>query len=316
MTAMKKMIFILLGLLMITSASATDDMYLPLVREGVTWYYLRYLGLYNTLYISTDYLYSYNCDGDTAVLDKDMMKNYKKVVYQEYDNQNNVTYSAMLRAIREESKVVYVKPLFDNLHEFSNEVLDKPVMALPYWAGWDEENSQYYDYYTYYEDPIYDFNRESFLPDDHGSSHYFRKNCTATSVTINGVDHNAYAIDDGVDYYTATVIEGIGIDSGAGQLLAPQSSIATGAYHYDGLAWVEENGKIIYKGVMYDKAMEYLGTVTDISTIEGDKQVLSVRYYNLAGVESAEPQQGVNIKVTTYTDGTRKCEKVLRQSTM
>ena len=80
----------------------------------------------------------------------------------------------------------------------------------------------------------------------------------------------------------------------------------------DGLAWVEENRNIIYKGVMYDKAMEFLGTITDISTLEGDKKVRSVRYYNLAGVESAEPQQGVNLKVTTYTDGSRSSEKVLK----
>jgi hypothetical protein len=35
-------------------------------------------------------------------------------------------------------------------------------------------------------------------------------------------------------------------------------------------------------------------------------------YYNLAGVESAEPFKGVNIKVTTYCDGTRSSEKVLK----
>ena len=49
-----------------------------------------------------------------------------------------------------------------------------------------------------------------------------------------------------------------------------------------------------------------------ITSIEGDKQVKSIRYFNLAGVESAEPQQGVNIKVTTYSDGTRKSEKIIK----
>jgi hypothetical protein len=75
---------------------------------------------------------------------------------------------------------------------------------------------------------------------------------------------------------------------------------------------VEENGIIIYKGVMYDRAMEFLGTVTDISTLEGDKQVSHVRYYNLQGVESTEPFNGVNIKVTTYSDGSRSTEKLLK----
>ncbi len=122
-------------------------------------------------------------------------------------------------------------------------------------------------------------------------------------------------MDDGLDdFYSATIIEGIGVDSDAGHLLAPQYTniLIAGIASLDGLAWVEENGKIIYKGVMYDKAMEYLGTVTDISTLEGDKQVLSVRYYNLAGVESSEPFKGVNLKVTTYSDGTRKSEKIIK----
>ena len=38
---------------------------------------------------------------------------------------------------------------------------------------------------------------------------------------------------------------------------------------------------------------------------------VAVFNYNLTGVESAEPQQGINIKVTTYSDGTRKSEKVV-----
>ena len=313
---MKKIIFTLLGLLMITSASAIDDVYYPMVHEGVTWYYLRYEGVYNYNYHSTDYLYSFNFDGDTVVEDKGEMKTYKKVLYKEYDNQKNVTFSAIMRGMREESKVVYVKDLYEKRSDLSPELLDKPFLQYHYWWGWDEENSQYYSQWNNYEMAIYDFNRESFLSDDHGISisKYFRKNCSATIVTVDGEIHKAYVVDDGIDCYTATVIEGIGVDSDAGHLLAPQYTniLVAGLTSLDGLAWVEENRNIIYKGVMYDKAMEFLGTITDISTLEGDKKVRSVRYYNLAGVESAEPQQGVNLKVTTYTDGSRSSEKVLK----
>ena len=42
------------------------------------------------------------------------------------------------------------------------------------------------------------------------------------------------------------------------------------------------------------------------------KQVAGVKYYNLAGIESDQPFDGVNIVVTTYTDGTRSSAKVLR----
>ena len=49
-----------------------------------------------------------------------------------------------------------------------------------------------------------------------------------------------------------------------------------------------------------------------VEEVEKDKSVASVRYYNLAGVESAQPVKGVNLKVTTYSDGTTKSEKIMR----
>jgi|GEM_PF-1575946 hypothetical protein len=42
------------------------------------------------------------------------------------------------------------------------------------------------------------------------------------------------------------------------------------------------------------------------------KTVKSVRYYDLLGNESATPVQGVNVKVTTYTDGTTSAIKVMQ----
>lgn len=51
---------------------------------------------------------------------------------------------------------------------------------------------------------------------------------------------------------------------------------------------------------------------TAIESVDASKQVASVKYVNLAGVESATPFQGMNIEVKTYTDGTRSTSKVLR----
>ena len=302
---MRQIVFTLLGLLMITSASAEDAEYYPLVREGVTWSHVSYQGDNDD---QINYLYSYNCDGDTTVMDKnDEMKTYKKVVYREYDNLKNETFRVVLRGMREESKVVYVKDLYENRTELPMEYFFKPITLYPYWSGWDDEANWFYDEWNNYENPTYDFNRETYLADDHSLVHYFRKHYYATTAMVNGDVHNAYFIHDGYDIYSATVIEGIGVDSRSGDLLAPQF----GLEETYALAWVEENGVIIYKGVMYDKAMEYL-TATGVSTVAGDKQVKSVRYYNLAGVESAQPVKGVNIKVTTYSDGTRKSEKVIK----
>ena len=78
-----------------------------------------------------------------------------------------------------------------------------------------------------------------------------------------------------------------------------------------GLSAVYENGELVYQGCLYDEAQE-LKNPNAITTVAGDKQVANVRYYNLAGIESAEPFDGVNIRVTTYTDGTRSTDKILK----
>ena len=51
---------------------------------------------------------------------------------------------------------------------------------------------------------------------------------------------------------------------------------------------------------------------TPVYDLRTDKTVAGVLYYNLAGVESTQPFDGVNVVVTTYTDGTRTATKVLK----
>ncbi len=53
-------------------------------------------------------------------------------------------------------------------------------------------------------------------------------------------------------------------------------------------------------------------TPTAISTVASSKEVAGKKYVNLAGVESATPFQGVNIEITTYTDGTHSTTKTVR----
>ena len=50
--------------------------------------------------------------------------------------------------------------------------------------------------------------------------------------------------------------------------------------------------------------------ITDITVDHGT--VKAVRYFNIMGVESAEPTEGVNIIVTEYSDGTRNAVKVIK----
>jgi hypothetical protein len=51
---------------------------------------------------------------------------------------------------------------------------------------------------------------------------------------------------------------------------------------------------------------------TGIEQVTADKQVAAVRYINVAGQQSETPFDGMNIVVTTYTDGTTSTVKVIR----
>lgn len=50
---------------------------------------------------------------------------------------------------------------------------------------------------------------------------------------------------------------------------------------------------------------------TAISTVAGDKQEVSRTYYNVAGVASDKPFDGINIVVTRYSDGSQTATKVM-----
>lgn len=86
---------------------------------------------------------------------------------------------------------------------------------------------------------------------------------------------------------------------------APQSSSAPmqKAPAADGNYYVAET----FAEVTFDADV-----VTGVLDVAGAKEVKSVRYFNIMGVESAEPVDGVNIVVTTYTDGTSSSAKMLR----
>ena len=51
---------------------------------------------------------------------------------------------------------------------------------------------------------------------------------------------------------------------------------------------------------------------TAVEELDASKTVSSISYYNLAGQQSAQPVDGVNIIVTTYSDGTRTTAKVIK----
>ncbi len=52
--------------------------------------------------------------------------------------------------------------------------------------------------------------------------------------------------------------------------------------------------------------------VTGVTTVTGERTAVSVQYVSLSGHVSSQPQQGVNIVVTTWSDGSRTSTKVVR----
>lgn len=66
------------------------------------------------------------------------------------------------------------------------------------------------------------------------------------------------------------------------------------------------------KFVVYPLNLEAGNVSTGVNDVNNAKEVKGVSYFNMMGVESAQPFDGVNIMVTTYTDGTQSAAKVLR----
>lgn len=66
------------------------------------------------------------------------------------------------------------------------------------------------------------------------------------------------------------------------------------------------------KFMVYPLNLDAKKVATGVNDVNSAKEVKGVSYFNMMGVESAQPFDGVNIMVTTYTDGTQSATKVLR----
>lgn len=67
--------------------------------------------------------------------------------------------------------------------------------------------------------------------------------------------------------------------------------------------------------VIYPTNLDLSGNdhvITAVNDVKAAGEVLSVTYYNVAGVQSSKPFDGINIVVTRYTDGTASTAKVVR----
>jgi hypothetical protein len=69
--------------------------------------------------------------------------------------------------------------------------------------------------------------------------------------------------------------------------------------------WNFGTGTVTWKDIVSAPS----NTLTGVDNNVAEKSVENVKYYNIQGIESAQPYTGLNIVVTTYTDGSHKTVK-------
>ncbi|MBO4815354.1 MAG: choice-of-anchor J domain-containing protein [Muribaculaceae bacterium] len=122
---------------------------------------------------------------------------------------------------------------------------------------------------------------------------------------LGGIDENGVGYFDVTEGMLADGTE-ITLDDEGSNFKLP----AAGKYIIKMVAAEEGDGKAPFAGFkMVVSKDETPGTA--IFDING-KTVLNVKYVNLAGIESDKPFDGVNIVVTTFTDGTKATSKVIK----
>jgi hypothetical protein len=117
--------------------------------------------------------------------------------------------------------------------------------------------------------------------------------------------------------YTEGVYQGSDYNEGPGNHVAnaPQRANDTWAdmyiTPYDDL---NKSKFIVFplKGSSEDSNGNSMGNVTAVNEVSSGRAIVGTRYYNLMGVGSDEPFDGINIVVTTYSDGSRTSRKILR----
>ncbi len=70
---------------------------------------------------------------------------------------------------------------------------------------------------------------------------------------------------------------------------------------------------VVYPTSIIRTSSENNGVITDVMQLGAQREVASVEYYNLAGMRSTQPWQGINIVVTRYTDGTTTTTKRIKR---
>ena len=132
-------------------------------------------------------------------------------------------------------------------------------------------------------------------------------------------DDNSVTADDvfsvGHAYEFPAIVQ-FSIDNQIGLNIDPGFN---GDFNYDGVPGLKEfqvgqAGTLPegYRNVVVYPLRKEEDVVTAVEQVETASEAESVQYYDLQGRMSNAPLKGMNIKVTTYTDGTRETKKIVR----
>lgn len=83
------------------------------------------------------------------------------------------------------------------------------------------------------------------------------------------------------------------------------------SYYFPGTQ-INETQKEIAVGYIISYSDGNQNFVTEINVVDAAKEIANIMYYNASGIESNKPFDGINIVVTTYTDGTKVSSKIIR----
>ena len=253
----KKLMFLLLVLLSMTQLSAQDD-YVPFVREGVKWvcYFNSYhCSAYNEFEWARYYLpgktyFNLELKGDTVINGKPYMKMHK--YSGDCINEQNDT---VIMCLREEDRTVYgIMPyLYPGFYVGYGIWTDNPDVNIIQAALSGEEFI------------LYDFND----PDSYYNTIYTGTATASDNDLISYIGCDEVPVGDKMskryrfnygNYLDFCFIEGVGYDGyingyTLGYLYMTRNQILNS--HYDGffLSHVEEDGRIIYKGINYEQVM-------------------------------------------------------------
>ena len=104
------------------------------------------------------------------------------------------------------------------------------------------------------------------------------------------------------------------LDEDGNEIAPVEEGLFTGLDHtktYYIYAGGKERGSFKFEDIYADVNL-VIDNRTAVEEINANKTVAGVAYYNLAGQQSAQPVNGVNIVVTTYTDGSTSTAKVIK----